>query len=205
MAGVSPRRERQAWIVAAVAVLLTVAVVSYQLGRGSLPAPTVADMGNAGNAGVTPGAQPTRAPDISQMTPRERFNRLWERVMRAVESQSSDTVLMFAPMALGAYSQLDTFDTDARFHAALIHLAVGEWAEAKALADTITTTDKTHLFAFVIRGNAADQQNDSAALRQAFRDFLANHDNEMRANRKEYNDHKSVIDDFAARARATTK
>ena len=192
-------------MIAGAAVLITVAVVSYHLGRGSLPAPTVADMGNAGNAGLTQGTSAARAPDISRMTPRERFDRLWERVMRAVENQSSDTVLMFAPMALGAYSQLEAVDIDARFHAALIHLAVGEWREARALADTIAATQNTHLFAFVIRGNAAEQQNDSAARSQAFSDFLANYANEMKANRKEYADHKPVIDDFAARARATAR
>ncbi len=205
--GVPARKERLAWTVAGGAVLLIVALVAYQIGKGKVPAPTVADMGNAGNSGSGAGAAGPagRPPDISQMTPRERFDRLWDRVMRAAEAQSTDTVTMFAPMALGAYRQLDSVDTDARLHAAMIHVAVGELAEAKTLADTIASKQKGHLFAYLIRGSVAEQENDAKVLGQAYADFLANYDAEMKANRKEYTDHRPILDDFRTRALANAK
>ncbi len=202
-AGIGPKRERTAWGLAALAVMVVIALVAYRVGRGSLPPPAVADMGNAGNAGAVARGPAGRAPDISKLTPRERFDRLWERVMRAAEAQASDTVLLFAPMALGAYEQLDSVDSDARFHAAMIHVAVGELAQAKALADTIATTTKHHLFAPLIRANVAEQENDTKALNRAYADFLGDYQAELAANRPEYVDHRPLLDEFRTRAAAT--
>jgi hypothetical protein len=200
--GIPPSRERVAWTVAAVVVLLTVAVVGYEIGKGRVPAATVAEMGNAGNQTSAPASRP---PDLSRMSPRERFDRLWDRVMRAAEGQSADTVTMFAPMALTAYRQLDSVDTDARLHAAMIHVAVGELAAAKALADTIEQREKGHLFIDLIRGSVADQENDAKTLARAYANFLAHYDAELAANRKEYVDHKPILDEFKSRAEAARK
>ena len=201
-AGIPPGRERAAWTMAAVVVLLTVAVVGYEIGKGRVPAATVADMGNAGNQS---GAPTSRPPDLSRMSPRERFDRLWDRVMRAAEGQSADTVTMFAPMALAAYGQLDSVDTDARLHAAMIHVAVGELAAAKALADTIEQHEKGHLFIDLIRGSVADQETDAKTLARAYANFLARYAAELAANRKEYVDHKPILDEFKNRAEAARK
>lgn len=201
--GIAPRKERTAWGVAALLVVIAVAGVAYLIGRGETPAPRVPAMGNAGNAGAAGGG--VRAPDISSLTPRQRFDRLFDRVLRAAENQSADTVQMFAPMALGAYSQLDQVDIDARYHAAMIHLVVGEFADAKAKADSILAESPKHLFGYLIRGEVAEQQNDAAALAAAYRDFLAAYDAEMKAGRREYLEHQPVLADFKNRASANAK
>ncbi|MBM4187120.1 MAG: hypothetical protein FJ206_07390 [Gemmatimonadetes bacterium] len=190
------RNERAAWAIAAIASVAAVAAVGYLIMGGNQPGAPVASMGNAGNA--QPGLA-NRAPDISSMSPRERFDRLF---LRVAESQSSDTILMFAPMALGAYRQLDEVDTDARFHAAIVHLLVGEFAQAKALADTIARLEPTHLFSHVIRGEAAEQERDSLTLQASYRAFLAGYDAELRANRREYQEHQPILEQFRARATA---
>ena len=197
--GVPRRRERTAWIFAAVASLLAVALVGYFLGRGKEPVPVIPDMGNAGNAGL---AAAPPAPDISQMSPRERFDRLFDRVMGAAERQATDTVTLFAPMAIGAYQQLPDVDTDARYHAAMIYLAVGELPQAKALADTMLATAPDNLLAYMVRGEAAERENDKAALDRAYAGFLAHVDEQLRSGREEYAQHRPVIDDFRIRARA---
>lgn len=158
-------------------------------------------MGNAGNAGNTAVA-PTRPPDISQMSPRERFDRLFNRI---AASQSADTISMFAPMALTAYQQLDQIDTDARFHAAIIHLIVREYAQAKALADTIATTEPNHLFPSLIRGEAAEQENDATALAANYASFLKHYDAEIARRRLEYVEHQTWLDDFKTKAQANQK
>ncbi len=200
--GVAPRREKTAWYFAAVASLLAVALVGYFLGRGNTPKPVVPDMENAGNAG---GVTSARAPDISQMTPRERFDRLFDRVMGAAERQATDTVTMFAPMAIGAYQQLPQVDDDARYHAAMIYLAVGEMAQAKALADTMLTDVPNNLLAYMVRGEAAERENDKAALAKAYQGFLTHVDAELKSGRQEYAQHRPVIDDFRIRAEAQTR
>ena len=95
------------------------------------------------------------APDISQMTPRERFDRLFNRVMQAAEQGDTAQVERFTPMALGAYAQLDSINTDARYHAAVLQLQVGDAAGALALADTILARSPGHLFGYIVRGTPA--------------------------------------------------
>ena len=196
-------RERLGWIVAGIAVLVAGLVLLWRAGTFRPTAPP--EMGNAGNTGSA-GASPAlsgRAPDISAMTPQERFDRLFERVVRAGESGDTLTVRQFSPMALGAYAMLDSSSSDLRFHAALIHLAVGDFASALALADTILTQAPGHLFGYLIRGEAADRQNDADALTKSYRDFLAHYDAELRAGSVEYAEHRPILDDFRVRATAS--
>ncbi len=134
------------------------------------------------------------------MSPRERFDRLYNKVMAAAESGDMATVNQFTPMAVLAYGQLDTIDTDARFHLALLSLHTGDPKAVEALADTILQQTPGHLFAFMIRGAAARFAKDDAGLKQAYTDFLNHYDAEMKAGRPEYTDHKRSVDDFHTHA-----
>lgn len=192
------RNDRLVWLIVGGLVLISVGGVAYWAGRRA-PEPAIPSMGNEGNARGRP---QTRAPDISALTPRQRFDRLFQRI---AESRSSDTISMFAPMALGAYQQLDQVDIDARFHAATIHLIVGELAQAKALADTIAAADPNHLFAHLIRGEAAKQENDTKTLAKSYAAFLAAYDAELKRGRKEYLEHQPWLDEFRTQAQAAPK
>lgn len=192
-------RDRTAWIVAGVALLIAAAGFTYVLGRGAVPAPTVAAMPNTGNIGLETGPG-GRAPDISQMSPVERFTRLHDRIMQAVDRGDSTTVLNFTPMALGAYAQLDTIDVDLRYHAAVLHTQVGDYPPALALADTILSVSPGNLFGYMVRATVAELQGDSAALATARRDFLAGWDRQIVQRRPEYVDHRTLLDAFRAEA-----
>jgi hypothetical protein len=139
-------------------------------------------------------------PDISQMSPRERFDRLFNRVMQAADRGDTAQVVRFTPMALGAYGQLDSTDADARYHAAVLRTQVGDMAGALALADTILARDPGHLFGYIIRGTVAALQNDTTRQRQAERDFRAHFAAESAAGRQEYQEHQPVIDEFKREA-----
>jgi Double zinc ribbon len=201
------RSERTAWLAAAVLCLSLVGGIVYKVSGGA-PAAPAPDMANTGAdsrdrtpAQRLPGEElQGRAPDISAMTPREQFDRLFNRIMRAAERGDSLEVRSFTPMALGAYQQLDDRDLDARYHAAVLHLGVGDFAPAYALADTILGASPHHLFGYLIRGTAAGVQGDAAARAGAERDFLANYRSEMAANRVEYLEHKPAIEEFKAEA-----
>ena len=203
--GSTAGRERLAWGLAALGFVI--ALLAF-LSRGNV-SPTVPDMGNAGNVGAEGAVPPlaTRAPDISTMPPRERFDRLWDRVVRAAEGGDSITVIQFAPMALGAYSMLAApeVDADARYHAATIHLVIGDFPAALALADTMQSVAPEHLLSEVVRGEVADRRNDAAALQSSYRAFLAHYDRELRAGRVEYAEHKPILDDFRTRAQASLR
>ena len=57
-----------------------------------------------------------------------------------------------------------------------------------------------YLLAYAVRGDIAQFQGDSTALRRAYADFLKAWPAESAASREEYVDHKSVIDYFRSRA-----
>ena len=135
-------------------------------------------------------------PDISNMSPRERFNRLYNRVMSAAQSGDEATVTRFTPMALMAYSQLDSIDADARYHAALLKVHTGEVDASRALADTILVRDPGHLFGYVIRGTVARFRKDEKELARAYAGFLKRYDQEIKLARPEYSEHQTSLDDF---------
>ena len=196
------RSDRVAWAVAGALCVLSVGGIIYKV-SSSATQPTAPDMANTGAVGGDRGlpqgvAGP--APDISTMTPQERFDRLFNRIMQAAERGDSVEVERFTPMALGAYQQLDSRDADARYHAAVLHLQVGDFAPALALADSILTESPGHLFGYLIRGPSARLQNNPAARAQAERDFLAHYAKETAAKRVEYLEHQPALDEFRKEA-----
>jgi hypothetical protein len=181
-------RDRTPWIIAGAAIAGLLAVILIMLARKA-PAPDVATAET-----VSPPAE--SPPDISNMSPRERFNRLYNRVMQAAQSGDEATVTRFTPMALMAYAQLDTIDADARYHAALLTVHTGDVAASRALADTILAQNPGHLFGYIIKGTVARFQKDQKVLSQAYVDFLRHYDAEMKAGRPEYQEHKTSVEDF---------
>lgn len=158
----------------------------------------------AGSPAAAPIPLGSGAGDISQMSPDERATRLFNRVMRLDEEGKADSVAFFAPMALQSYAMLPARDADARYHVALLELAAGNPAGARAQADSIARVAPTHLFAFVIQARVARAQNDAAAARRALADFRRHERDERARNRPEYQDHAGQLDAFAREAAPAT-
>ncbi len=156
----------------------------------------------AGAAGPAPasGEPGIAAPDISQLSPKERFDRLYNRVMQAAQSGDQATMTRFMPMALGAYEMLDSADADARYHAALLRVHNGDVQGSRALGDSILAAQPGHLLGYVVLGTTARWAKDDAGLAKAYRGFLAHYDEEMKANRPEYTEHRASIDGFRREA-----
>ena len=140
------------------------------------------------------------ASDISQMSPEEQAQRLFDRVMRLVEEGKTDSVQFFMPMALGVYERLPALSLDGHFDLGLLHLAAGDPASALAEADTIRRSVSTHLYGFVLRARALEAQNDSRGAKQAYRDFLKNETAERARRRPEYEEHSRILDAFHGEA-----
>ena len=184
-------RDRTPWIVAGLALAGMLGLLLFTLVRRApvQPDAVAALPGAAVEAGESP-------PDLSSMSPRERFNRLYNRIMRGAEAGDEATVTRFTPMALMAYAQLDTIDADARFHAALLQVHTGNSAAARALGDSVLVQNPGHLFGYMILGTVARWDKDDAALRRAYAGFLEHYDAEMKAGREEYSEHTTSVNDF---------
>jgi hypothetical protein len=180
------------WVIAAAAVVVALLVLGVaQLRTASAGAP----------AAQAPAAGAMGAPvDLSQMTPRDAADRLFNRIMTAYENGAKDTAQFFAPMALQAYGMVDSLDADARYHVGLIDLVTADYPGTLAQADTIARSVPGHLYASVLRAEVARARGDSAALRRAQAAFLEHYDAESRANRPEYAQHPGVLDRFRAEA-----
>lgn len=145
-------------------------------------------------AGGAPGG--VAAPDISQMSPEERAQRLFDRVMRLEEAGKADSVRFFLPMALGAYQQLPALALDGHFDVGLLDLAGGDAAGAISQADTIRREIPTHLFADILRARALEAQGNASGARAAYQSFLKNEASERARRRPEYADRARLLDSF---------
>ncbi len=192
--------DRTPWVVAGVSLAGLLGVLLFTLVRQA-PARAPDEAPDQGEVGaVEPAAE--SPPDLSTMSPRERFNRLYNRIMRGAEAGDQAGVTRFTPMALMAYAQLDTVDADARFHAALLQVHTGNADGAKALGDTVLSQTPGHLFGYVILGTVARWKKDEPALRRAYAGFLQHYDAEMKAGRAEYEEHTRSLEDFRKAALA---
>ncbi len=197
------RNERLTWFLAGGGVVALAGALALVLGRDRPP--PVAEAGGAGSAPFAAGTSAVDGtpPDISNMSPRERFDRLFNRIMRASESGDEATVTTFAPMALSAFQMLDTVNVDARYHVALIQLHTGDVAGAATQGDSILKAQPGHLFGYIVKGTIARFNKDQAGLGVAYAGFLKHYDAEAALKRPEYAEHPRAVEDFLAAARAT--
>jgi hypothetical protein len=194
--------ERAPWIIAWSLVLLALGgIVYFVVSKNSAPArPDMANVGAepSGSGGAAPaGGAP---PDISQMTPRERFLRLDDRIAKAAAQGDTAMALRFAPMAISAYGMLDSYDPDVRYHAGAVHIQLGEYPAALALADTIQQDVKDHLFADMLRAEVAQAKGDQAAMTRSRKVFLQHYDAQIATGRPEYQEHRAMLDEFKRQA-----
>jgi len=130
------------------------------------------------------------------MSPEERAQRLFDRVMRLDEAGKTDSVRFFMPMALGAYEQLPALSLDGHFDVGLLKMAGGDATGAIGEADTIRAAVPTHLFADILRARAFESQNNVRGARDAYDHFLKNEAAERARRRPEYTDRASLLDAF---------
>jgi len=198
------------WIVAAIAIF---ALLSFFAGsafnarRGSsLDAPQNAlpqaglDDGTS-TGGSSPGEGAVRGPDISQLSPQERADRLFNRVMLLHSQGKSDSVLFFAPMAIGAYQMLIPLNADQRYDMGRIAEVAGALPLARAQADTILQENPQHLLGLVLAARIATLGNDAAARRAFDRRILAAYDTESAKRLPEYERHSNDVATAVAEAR----
>ena len=200
-------------MVAAIALVTLLAFLAggaFNKQRGSrLDAPQNA-LPQAGldDRGTTEGSSAdgiVRAPDISQMSPEERADRLFNRVMLLDSQGKSDSVLFFAPMAIESYRMLNPLNIDQRYDLGRIAEVSGALPLAKAQADTILLQNPTHLLGLVLATRVAildKRVSDAAAYSSKLR---AVYSSESAKKLPEYDRHKDDIQNVLAMKDGSTK
>lgn len=172
------------WVVAGIALLSLLAFIVGQNFRRA-PAPATAPVAAAD--------APGRAVDISQMSPAERADRLFQRVMTYVSEGKSDSVAFFAPMAIQSQLALAPLDAHRRYDLGLLGMVSGDPLLAKAQADTILTEQPDHLLGLILAMRAAGMQLDTAGRSRFATQLMAVADRERAKRLPEYADHDPDI------------
>jgi hypothetical protein len=210
--GASPPRDSRTnslpWIVAALAFL---ALFAMAAGRGFNAKPSNSIDGSANalpqagldDRGADPDGQAAgiRAPDISSLSPQERADRLYNRVMLLATQGKIDSVQFFAPMALTAYQMLSPLNADQRYDMGRIGEVAGALPLAKAQADSILLENPNHLLGLILEARVAVLAGDSAQVHSYARRLVAAEKPELAKKRDEYVRHQDDITNALQQAR----
>jgi hypothetical protein len=211
------------WAVAALALVsLTALVVGQRFGSRSSAPPATADVldganmqgstpigpgpsGDAsGGAGAPAGTMP-RAPDISQLTPEQRAERLYDRIMTEHEAGRQDAVRSFLPMARAAYEMLDSLNLDQRYDLGRLGEVGGDTVLARAQSDTILQKRPTHLLGLILAARVARLEKNETRARALDARLVAAVPAERSVALPEYLLHKNDIDSALAAVRSPAK
>ena len=133
-------------------------------------------------------------PDISAMTPIEAADRLFNRVMTAVDAGDSAEALQFTPMAIMAYERAAPLNADGLFHLALLQHAAGMFEESLETAESIVLAAPDHLLGLYAIARAARDLGDLDRATEAYARISEVHERERAIPRQEYRDHRPIID-----------
>lgn len=200
------------WAVAALALASIIAlVVGQRFGQRPTGTTDVLDGANAQGSTVIsapsaalpggPAGQMPRAPDISQMTPAQRAERLYDRIMREHEAGNAVNVRTFLPMAVAAYEMLAPLNLDQRYDLGRLGEVGGDAMLARAQADTILASRSTHLLGLALAARVARTAGDRSRARALDARLVAAEPSEKGAGLPEYLLHKADIDSALAVAR----
>ena len=150
--------------------------------------------------GVAP--QGMRAPDISNLSPQERADRLYNRVMLLASQGKVDSVQFFAPMAITAYQMLSPLNIDQRYDMGRVGEVAGALPLAQAQADSILGEEPNHLLGLILQLRLAALARDTSRLRSYERKLLAAERVELAKQRDEYTRHRDDIVSALGQARS---
>jgi hypothetical protein len=180
------------WGVAAIALIALIALLAGQFFGGRTPPPSAAQA-PAAPAAPFAGGGAGPAPDISAMSPQERADRLFFRVMDYSTRGLADSATFFAPMALGALEAIEPRTAHHRYDMGLIGLVTGDGALAAAQADSILADAPTHLLGLALAARVADARRDTVARNAFERRLLQAEASERAKQLPEYVDHENDL------------
>ena len=181
--GGTSRSNMVPWGIGGVSLVILAVLVLVRRSDSSLNATTLSV-----SAVASPGP-----PDISNMTPRERAERLYDRSMTVREAGKLDSATFFASMAIQAYDALPDRTLDDRYDVGRLALVAGQATRAQAEADTILAARPTHLLGLLLSEAAARARGDAAAASAAHCRLLDAAPTERQTNLPEYTSHATEL------------
>jgi tetratricopeptide (TPR) repeat protein len=167
------------WWVAGAAMFTFVMVAGCSMiNRDPLPAPSVAQ------------AAATAPPiDLSQLSPRELADALFNHVMTASDQGQEQITAQFLPMALEAYESAAPLDLDGLFHLTLLQRTGGLFEESLATALDVLAAEPRHILGLdaAARAMAALGRTDEAV--GYYESLVQNYDAELQRALPEYAGH----------------
>lgn len=195
------------WGVAFVALLALVAMAAgknFGAAKGSgidgsaNSLPTQAVDGGGAQQGAPGAGAP---PNIANLSPSERANRLYTRIMEYAEGGKVDSVAFFAPMAMASHELLPEPSTDERYHFGRIAEVTDTPGVAKAQADTILSASPNNLLGLLLASRAARMTNNETAAKRFDQRLLKALEPELATRLPDYEMHRAEIERAAEDAR----
>jgi hypothetical protein len=185
------------WWIAGVAMFGLIVFAGVQMVTPGGPAAPAAASPAApfANGGGTP-------PDLSNMSPREAADRLFDRVMTAVSASDSIQAQSFLPMALGAYEMAQPLDHDGLFHLSLLNRVAGNLEDALANATQVLDIDPNHVLALAAAAEAAVEMGRTEDATTYYGHLLDVIEAEIERALPEYVAHSRILESVRADATA---
>jgi tetratricopeptide (TPR) repeat protein len=148
-----------------------------------------------------PGSGPSSL-DLTSMTPREAADRLFNRVMMAVEAGDSTEAAGFLPMAISAYEIAEPLNADGLFHLAMLKQTAGDFQGALEAALAGLEDNPDHLLNLAAAARASHALGDDAAARERYTRLLEAWDEETASGLVDYEDHPGQLPTLREEAEA---
>ena len=202
--GRSPRREvaREVvmggqtlpwWIagVAMFALILFVGLSMVRAGPGPVPSTSGPVQQGLPAAGLATGGAP---PDISNMSPIEAADRLFNRVMQATSSGDSAQAQAFLPMAIAAYQRARPLTLDGLFHLSMLNRTAMNLEAALDNALEILERNPDHLLGLAAAAEAAIELGELDEAELHYRHLADVYEGERQEELPEYDQHSLIVD-----------
>lgn len=203
--GATAAPNRVPWIITGVALVAVIALVLFQASRSATDGGPADSAPTAGPMGAAPqgGGAPAGGIDLASMSPEEKADRLFNRVMMYASEGKRDSAAIFAPMALQSFDMMAPLNVHQRYDVGLVAMVAGELARAKVEADTILKKNPNDLLGLTLAFRVAEASQNSAAKGDYAKRLIAAEPSERKTSRDDYTGHANDID--AALKEARTK
>lgn len=136
---------------------------------------------------------------------RENADRLFNRIMQAIETGDSAQAIQFLPMAVSAYEQAGGLDADGLYHLSLLQSLAGEPAAALTTARQILVENPSHLLGLAAAAEAARLSGQIEEARSYNQKIVEVYPTESKRTLLEYEDHGNVLPAIQAEAQRRLK
>lgn len=181
--------QNLAWWVAGAAMFALIVFLGVSMVRpGPAEPPAATTTGGSAPAGGT-----GVPPDISNMTPIEAADRLFNRVMQSVSDGDSAQAQAFLPMAIAAYQRARPLSLDGLFHLSMLNRTAGNLEAALSQAHEIIEQDPDHLLGRAAAADAAIELGELEEAEEHYRHILDVYDEESQRPLEEYQMHVGIV------------